>query len=282
METGIIFDIKEFSIFDGPGIRQTVFLKGCPLRCNWCHNPEGLSREPQIMVSLNACLHCGRCKAVCRHPDACIACGRCVEVCPQNVRRIAGTRMTSGELAETLRKDASYYAACGGGVTFSGGEPLLQRGFLAETLDQLAGIHRAVETSGYTEPEVFEKILDRVDFVMMDLKLMDEEQHKKYTGVSNRKILHNARTLMRSGKPCRLRVPLIPGVSDTEENLRATAEFIRSVEPKTPVELLPYHKTAGAKYAMVGAEYRPIFDTEKKVRTYPELFENYGLECSVL
>ena len=282
METGIIFDIKEFSIFDGPGIRQTVFLKGCPLRCNWCHNPEGLSAEPQIMVSLNACIHCGKCRQVCPHPDHCIACGKCVDVCPQNVRRIAGTRMTSEALAELIRKDADYYAACGGGVTFSGGEPLLQHSFLEEMLDQLTGIHRAVETSGFAEPEIFENILGRVDYLMMDLKLMNEEQHIQYTGVSNKKILQNARTLMESGKPCRLRVPLIPGVSDTEQNLKATAEFIRSIEPKTPIELLPYHKTAGAKYAMVGAEYKPIFNTEMKVRTYPELFANYGLECSVL
>lgn len=282
METGIIFDIKEFSIFDGPGIRQTVFLKGCPLRCNWCHNPEGLSTEPQIMVSLSACTHCGKCKKVCPHPDHCIACGKCVDVCPQNVRRIAGTYMTSNALAELIRKDAAYYTACGGGVTFSGGEPLLQHLFLAETLDQLTGIHKAVETSGFADPDVFEKILNRVDYLMMDLKLMDEEKHKKYTGVSNKQILHNARTLMKSGKPCRFRVPLIPGVSDTVENLEATAKFIHSIEPKTPIELLPYHKTAGAKYGMVGTEYKPIFDTERKVRTYPEVFANLGLECSVL
>ena len=141
MKTGIIFDIKEFSIFDGPGIRQTVFLKGCPLRCNWCHNPEGLSPLPQIMVSKNACLHCGKCEASCEHPDGCVVCGKCVEICPANARRIAGTRMTSDELAARILKDAAYYRTYNGGVTFSGGEPLLQADFLVEVLHKLPDVH---------------------------------------------------------------------------------------------------------------------------------------------
>lgn len=282
MKTGVIFDIKEFSIFDGPGVRQTVFFKGCPLRCNWCHNPEGLSALPQIMVSENACVHCGKCREVCEHPGKCIVCGKCVESCPENARRIAGTRYTSEELVTKIRKDAAYYAACGGGVTFSGGEPLLQADFLAEVLDQIPDIHKTIETSGYAEPEVFEKILGKIDYFMMDIKLMDEDMHRKYTGVSNARILHNAETLMRSGKPHRLRIPLIPGVNDTEENLEAFAAFVSSVHKETPVELLPYHKTAGAKYSMVGMEYQPIFNTEQKVAARLDIFEKYGMEVSVL
>ena len=282
MKTGIIFDIKEFSIFDGPGIRQTVFLKGCPLRCNWCHNPEGLSPLPQIMVSSNACLHCGKCKAVCEHPDKCVVCGKCVEICPANARRIAGTCMTSDELAARILKDDAYYRAYNGGVTFSGGEPLLQADFLVEVLHKLPDVHKTIETSGYSDAETFERVLREMDYFIMDIKLMDDAQHRRYTGVSNKNILHNAQTLMKSGMPHRLRIPLIPGVNDTAENLDAFAQFVSSVNPHTPIELLPYHKTAGAKYDMVGMEYKPIFQTDQKVCTHPEIFEKYGLEAAVL
>ena len=282
MKTGIIFDIKEFSIFDGPGIRQTVFLKGCPLRCNWCHNPEGLSPLPQIMVSKNACLHCGKCEASCEHPDGCVVCGKCVEICPANARRIAGTRMTSDELAARILKDAAYYRTYNGGVTFSGGEPLLQADFLVEVMQKLPDVHKAIETSGYTNAETFERVLHEMDYFIMDIKLMDEAQHRRYTGVSNKSILQNAEILMKSGRPHRLRIPLIPGVNDTVENLDAFAGFVSSVNPLTPIELLPYHKTAGAKYEMVGMEYKPIFQTDTKVSTHPEIFEKYGLEATVL
>ncbi len=282
MKTGIIFDIKEFSIFDGPGIRQTVFLKGCPLRCNWCHNPEGLSPHPQIMVSTNACLHCGKCETVCEHPEGCVVCGKCVETCPANARRIAGTLLTSDELVARIQKDAAYYRTYNGGVTFSGGEPLLQADFLMEVLGKLPDVHKVIETSGYANPETFECVLNEIDYFMMDIKLMDDALHRKYTGVSNALILHNAQTLMKSGKPHRLRIPLIPGVNDTVENLEVFARFVSSVNRETPIELLPYHKTAGAKYEMVGMEYKPIFETDCKVCTHPEIFEKYGLEVSVL
>ncbi|MGN0972697.1 MAG: glycyl-radical enzyme activating protein [Aristaeellaceae bacterium] len=282
METGTIFDIKEFSVFDGPGMRQTVFLKGCPLRCSWCHNPEGLSPRPQLMVSWASCVHCGRCREVCPHPEGCTACGRCVDVCPQNIRRIAGTLMTSEELARVVMKDAAYYARYGGGVTFSGGEPLLQAAFLIETLDRLQGVHRCIETSGFTDAETFRRVVERLDYVIMDLKLMDDSLHRRYTGVSNERILRNAEALMRSGKPCRFRVPLIPGVNDTEDNMQATAAFISSVNPAVPVELLPYHMTAGAKYDMIGKPYTPLFDVNRTVQVHLDLFKAYGLECSVL
>lgn len=278
--TGIIFDIKEFSVFDGPGIRQTVFFKGCPLRCSWCHNPEGLSAQPQVMVSKGACTNCGKCREVCSG-GTCTACGRCVMACPSNVRRIAGERMTAEELVQVIRKDADYYRRYGGGVTFSGGEPLMQSAFLLEVLELLPDVHCAIETSGYASPDVFESAIAKMQYVMMDLKLMDDAQHRQYTGVSNERILQNARMLIASGKPCRIRIPLIPGVSDTEENLRAAAVFIAECG-KAPVELLPYHKTAGAKYEMVGQSYQPQFDPEQAVQTHLDLFTSCGLECSVL
>lgn len=282
METGIIFDVKEFSVFDGPGMRQTIFLKGCPLRCSWCHNPEGLSVRPQLMVSLNSCTHCGRCREVCPHPEGCTACGQCVKTCPQNVRRIAGTMMTSEELAALVMKDAPYYARYGGGVTFSGGEPLMQARFLRETLERLRGIHRCMETSGYADAQSFKMVMDELDCVIMDLKLMDDAKHRQYTGVSNRRILDNARMLMQSGKPCRFRIPLIPGVSDTEENMEAAARLISGINPSVPVELLPYHVTAGAKYPMIGKTYQPAFDADRAVRVHMNIMESYGLECTVL
>ena len=281
MADGVIFDIKVFSVFDGPGIRQTVFFKGCPLRCSWCHNPEGLSAAPQLMVSPGACISCGKCREVCPG-GTCTACGACVQVCGGNARRIAGERMSAQELARRIGRDAAYYAACGGGVTFSGGEPLMQSGFLLEVLALLGGVHRAVETSGYAAPEVFDRMLGLVEYVMMDIKLMDEAQHRLHTGVSNAGILRNAQILLESGVPCRMRVPLIPGVSDTAENLEATASFIASHRPGASAELLPYHKTAGAKYEMVGMRYAPRFDTEQRVAARTEVFKQYGLECEVL
>ena len=278
--TGVVFDIKEFSVFDGPGVRQTVFLKGCPLRCNWCHNPEGLSAAPQLMVSRGSCTSCGKCAQVC-HQEKCTACGKCVMVCPSNLRRIAGDVMSAEALAKLLLKDAAYYRSCGGGVTFSGGEPLMQAAFLMEVLDLLPDVHCALETSGYASAEVFDAVIKRMQYVMMDLKLMDDAMHRRHTGVSNERILRNARTLIQSGIPCRIRIPLIPGVNDTRENMEASAAFVAQCG-KVPVELLPYHKTAGAKYEMVGAEYQPQFDVQQAVQTHCDLFESYGLECSVL
>lgn len=281
MEKGIVFDIKEFAVFDGPGIRQTVFLKGCPLRCSWCHNPEGMDIRPQLMVSVSSCIHCGRCREVCEH-KTCIACGKCIEVCPLHLRTIAGKEMTSQELVERIRKDSDYYARYGGGVTFSGGEPLWQADFLREVLDQLEGVHRAIETSGYCDQNQFRKILESVDYVMMDIKMMNPILHRRYTGVDNAVILRNAGLLCEGKIPFVIRIPVIPGVNDTEENYRATAEFLTGAKALQRVEFLPYHKTAGAKYGMIGSVYRPDFDPEQNVKIFRDLFGDYGIRSEVL
>lgn len=279
---GTIFDIKQMAVFDGPGIRTTVFLKGCPLRCQWCHNPEGLSFEPQMMVSENGCMNCGKCRNVCEYPDNCILCGQCVRACPFRLRKITGTKMEADELANKLLRDRDYLAAQGGGVTFSGGEPTAQPAFLLECLKKLSSMHRAIETSGYCEPKWFAKILREVDLIIMDIKMVHDEKHRYYTGVSNHMILENLEQVKKSGKLFWIRIPVIPGVNDSDENFRETAMLLKNSKNLEKVELLPYHKTAGAKYGMVGAEYKPEFDTEKEPNMNQKLFVDLGIRCECL
>ena len=283
MATGTIFDIKQLAIYDGPGIRTTVFLKGCPLRCMWCHNPEGLSPEPQLMVSANNCLHCGKCRQACPNAQkSCTSCGLCVRACPQGLRKICGKRYLAEDLAAKLLRDRDYLAAQGGGVTFSGGEPTMQAEFLLELLERTASMHRAIETSGYCSGNVFDAILARIDYVMMDLKLADAALHRQYTGVSNEPILENLDRLKKSGRPFRIRIPVIPGVNDSEDNFEQTARLLTDAPALEQVELLPYHVTAGAKYEMVGLHYQPTFDTGCTPQLRTEIFRRHGLRCTHL
>lgn len=247
---GIIFDIKGFALHDGPGIRTTVFLKGCPLRCRWCHNPEGLSPAPQLCVKLTACVHCGKCFRPCSHAE-CKPYGRCLHICPNGCLSVAGEQYTPEDLAERLRRDRDLFEMSGGGVTFSGGEPLMQAEFVREVILRLDGIHTAIETSGYCKPEEFRKTVNMLDYVIMDIKLTDPAVHQKYTGVSNELILENFRWLKSTGKPHIIRTPLIPGITDTEENLTA----IREIAGDSPTETLPYNALAGAKYPNFGMKY---------------------------
>lgn len=277
--TGIIFDIKQFAVFDGPGIRTTVFLKGCPLRCMWCHNPEGLSFEPQLMVSHNSCTHCGKCVEACEHPDNCILCGACIRACPNRLRKICGQKITAQDLAEKLLKDKEYLTSQKGGITFSGGEPCGQPDFLLECLDLLKPMHCSIETSGYCTPGVFHKIIDKLDYIIMDIKMVDEKDHIYYTGVSNKQILENLEQLKRSGKPFRIRIPVIPGVNDSKSNFEKTARLLEGSKNLELVELLPYHKTAGAKYEMVGKTYKPEFDIDRQPNLDREPFLKTGIRC---
>ena len=248
---GLIFDIKEFALHDGGGIRDTVFFKGCPLRCVWCHNPEGLLPRRELYVRAARCVACGLCRKPCDHPD-CAPFGRCLHICPQNLISVAGEEWESAELAKHLLRHKSIFDETGGGVTLSGGEPLLQADFCVELLSHLRGkAHVAIETSGYASSEKFERVTSLCDFVMMDLKLASPEAHREFTGVDNAPILQNARALQRSRKKHLFRVPLIPSITDTEENLRAIAE----IAGESPVELLPYNTMAAAKYPNVGREF---------------------------
>lgn len=247
---GTIFDIKEFSVHDGPGVRTTVFLKGCPLRCKWCHNPEGLNKHPQIMVKENRCTHCGKCFNPCPH-DICKKYSRCLFACPQGLISITGKEIDSAEVAANVLRGKDFMRMSGGGVTISGGEPLMQAEFATDLLWRMKDLHRAIQTSGYAADAIFREVIKNTDYIMMDIKLADPEMHKKYTGVDNAAILKNFEILRSSGKKYVIRVPLIPNITDTEENLRAISKIVGDSE----VELMPYNIMAGTKYKSVGLEY---------------------------
>lgn len=272
MTNGTIFDIKGFALNDGPGIRTTVFLKGCPLRCAWCHNPEGLSPKPELRVKAG-CTGCGTCRVPCDHAD-CRPYGRCLHVCPNGKLSAAGTVWSAEDLAAHLEKDRDVFGD-DGGVTFSGGEPLMQADFVAECalLLRQKGIHTALETSSFAPAETYRKVVSAVDLVLADVKLMDTAAHRKYCGQDNGQILENLAWLMESGKDFVFRVPLIPGITDTDENLAAISAFIGSHR----AELLPYNEMAGAKYASVGREFamgKKAKQNEEKKKHILALFEN--------
>lgn len=248
---GTIFDIKEFSIHDGPGGRITVFLKGCPLRCVWCHNPEGLKKEPQIMHKKNLCSDCGKCSMNCSHEE-CKPFGRCIHACSNGALSVAGYEISSDELADKLNKNESLLKSLNGGITISGGEPLMQADFVCELADKLPTIHKAIQTSGYADEETYKRVIDKFDYIMQDIKLADNEKHKLYTGVDNSKILKNIEYLKRCGKEFIFRVPMIPGITDTGENLME----IQKIAKGYPIEYLPYNDLAGAKYEMLGIKYK--------------------------
>lgn len=277
MHQGVIFDIKEFSVHDGPGVRQTVFLKGCPLRCNWCHNPEGWLMQPQLLVRRKECIHCGACLTQCRH-DSCRVCGSCVSVCPVRARWICGEVLTSRQLAQRIHANAPEYAGMNGGVTFSGGEPLLQADFLFETLCFLPDMHKVLETCGYAEETVFRRAMEAFSLIYMDLKIADSAMHQRYTGQDNARILRNLELLCAGSVPFVIRVPLIPGITDTEKNIKEIAMHLRRAQALQYVELLPYNQMAGAKYEWLGARYMPLFEETQKVIFRHDIFSQFGIE----
>lgn len=250
MSKGIIFSIEEFAINDGPGIRTTVFLKGCPLRCAWCHNPEGWSFRPQTMHKFDGDETCGR-------------------------------EVDADELSARLHRDKDFFKMNDGGVTFTGGEPTAQPDFLLEMLERLSDIHTAVETSGYCPERIFQSMLDRTDYILFDVKHSDSAEHLHWTGAGNGLILKNLDTLCHSGKEFVVRIPLIPGVNDSESNMEGTAALLKEARNLKRVELLRYHRTAGAKYAMVDKEYAPGFDTEAEPQVH-NVFEANNIKTIIL
>jgi pyruvate formate lyase activating enzyme len=247
----MIFDIREFTIHDGPGLRTTVFLKGCPLRCTWCHNPEGLLAEPQLVSN------------------------------PAGERTV-GQSYTSDKLAELLNKQAEILRGGEGGVTFSGGEPLAQAAFVAEVIQKLEGLHVTLDTSGFGSPSDFQLLAGLSNLVLFDLKLMSPEKHRQYPGQDNGPILRNLDLLANLPAPCVIRVPLIPGVTDTDENLSAIAEAAQCLPNLLGVELLPYNRAAGGKYGSCGMQYQPGFDESESVKANLSFFEAAGLPVNVL
>ncbi len=278
---GIIFNIEEFAVHDGPGIRKLVFFKGCPLKCSWCHNPEGISFHREIMVSRASCIDCGRCREICTQKE-CVLCGKCVDVCPLQLRRITGQEVRSEDLAQTLLQGKEVMIQSGGGITISGGEPLAQPEFLFDLMERLKPLSVAVETSGYAKPAIFQKVISKANLILMDIKHTDPEIHKRYTGVDNRLILENLKLLCSSDTGFYIRIPLIPGVNDTRENIEKTAHLIRSARHLQRVELLPYHLTAGAKYPMVNRRFEPGFEPGQKVNIWKDIFEKHHIKVTVL
>ena len=279
---GRVFSIEEFSVYDGPGIRTTVFLKGCPLRCSWCHNPEGQRREIEIVRTPNGCIGCRSCEKHGEMRDGVLHfTEESIKKCPMHLLRFSGEDIESDELCTKLLKNKGILSR-GGGVTFSGGEPLAQSDFVLECLRKLRGkLHTAVQTSGYCPPTTFERVLDAADYFLFDLKLIDDGEHQRYTGVSNAKILQNFSSLVDSGRDFVARVPLIPTVTDTEHNIEAIASLLRE-KGIGYAELLPYNKMAGGKYKMLSREYTPDFDETRDVVIRKEIFDKYGIKIKIM
>jgi pyruvate formate lyase activating enzyme len=257
---GLIFDIDTFAVHDGPGLRMAVYLKGCPLRCAWCHSPESVRPHPELLFLRDRCSHCGTCAAACPRGvhqvaaashaiarDLCQACGLCVSSCRQGALRIAGRRCRAREIVSQAARLKPFFDHSGGGITLTGGEVTLQADLAAAILSgcRALGIHTAIETCGASSWDTLERLLQDTDLVLFDIKLMDEAAHRRWTGASNRQILENARRL--AGRQTQIRVPLIPGITDTDENLSALFAFMREAG-LTSVGLLPYNPVTAAKY----------------------------------
>jgi len=295
---GILFNIQRFSVHDGPGIRTTVFLKGCPLSCPWCHNPEGLSRELELLIVRDRCVGCARCVEVCsvsaatlddRGPAtdrlACLRCGRCVDVCVAGARRMVGETIEVDELIAKTERDRAFYEESGGGVTFSGGEPFDQCQFLLNCLRECRerGLHTAVDTSGHAPRGAVLEATELADLFLFDLKVMDEEEHKRLTGVSLAPVLANLDALDESGAEVWVRFPFIPGFTDSMRNVESLGRKVASLRTKR-VHVLPFHHTASDKYARIAADWEHVGlvpATDEAVARAARVLEGMGLEVVV-
>lgn len=269
LRTGIIFDIERCSMYDGPGIRTTVFLKGCPLSCKWCHNPESQRSLPELAFHSEQCICCGNCAQVCpsvhtvtklRHKverKLCKTCGKCLSVCPTGALKIVGRQIRIREIIEILKRDKSFFDSTGGGLTVSGGEPFSQYIFLRQLLKcaKEEDIHTCIETCGFTTQEKLDGVLPFTDLFLFDYKVTASEAHKEYTGVDNRMILDNFHYLYSAGKQIILRCPIIPGYNDTVEHFQAICDIEKQFPSLAGIEIMPYHSLGREKAAAVNRPY---------------------------
>lgn len=287
MNKALIFDIKHFAIHDGDGIRTTVFFKGCPLRCVWCHNPEGLFQKTELAFFSHKCTGCGVCSDICRSAAArnmaitgCTACGKCVSSCPSDARRIYGKAVTVSDILPELTEDIAFYQSTGGGVTLSGGECLLYPDFCAELLKELKdmGVQTAVDTCGYVPEQSINKVLPYTDVFLYDIKAIDSEVHKRCTGVSNEKILKNFIHIADSKKKIEIRIPFVPDYNSDE--IPEIAEFISRYAPGAFVRLLPFHNYAESKYSALGLESKmpKRLPTEEECQKAKSILLAHGLK----
>ena len=294
MTEGTVFNIQHFSVHDGPGVRTTVFFKGCGLRCFWCHNPESFAMLPELRFEPGRCIGCGACREVCfsgepektRFTDGCRVCGECARVCFSGAVKIEGKRMTSEEVFKDVLRDKSAYLSSGGGVTLSGGEPLLQAEFAGEILELCrgAGISTAVETACFVSREAIEAVMPYTDVFMCDIKAFDPVLHKRGTGQPNGKILSNIEFLSKSGGKIVFRTPVIPEFNDSEKEISDIARFISGLSGAHSLELLPFHGLSSPKYASLGMEYGAkdlkTPDNEKMERL-AKTAESFGIKCRI-
>jgi len=300
MSTGLIFDIKKYAINDGPGIRLTVFFKGCNLSCEWCHNPESISPKVQKLYTASKCIGAVKCIDNCPNDalkfteggivtdyDSCNLCGICAEVCPTKAFEMSGEFIPVDELIKIIDKEAVFFDQSGGGVTFSGGEPLMHSEYLLKVLKECGKrfYHRVVDTTAFSSLETLLQVAEHTELFLIDLKVMDADLHKKYTGVSNEKILRNITELARTEVELTFRMPLIKGVNTSEENIIKTAEFINSLEGNRHIiNLLPYHKVAENKHIKLGNPKDFIhFDTpdDNEINDIISTFKRFGINASV-
>ena len=299
--TGVVFNIQRFSIHDGPGIRTTVFLKGCPLRCGWCSNPESMNPYPEIITRDIKCITCGKCVEACSQQAIavvedtrviqwgnCNYCMKCAEVCPSGAIAAAGRHMTVAEVMDTVARDASFYRRTGGGMTLSGGEPLVQSEFALKLLQEAKrrGLHTALDTTGHADWGILDEILNFTDLVLYDVKHLDPARHQEGTGVPNERILENLRkTLAKGGPRVWVRHPVIPRFSDSEEELEELCKLVLSLNPPAEkISLLAYHKFGEPKYAAMGRVYPwkeiPTISDER-IGEFKKLVESHGIDVDV-
>lgn len=301
MAVGTIFDIQRFAVHDGPGIRTNIFMKGCPLRCWWCQNPEGQSPHPELMYFEFKCLHCHLCADICPlkaikivnkegggdihiiDRDKCDACGVCSNSCPSGALKMVGEVYTVEQLMEKIKRDVPLYDASGGGVTFTGGEPLFQPQFLKEVLIACKdlGIHRAVETSGFVSRDVMRSLMRDIDLFLHDIKLMDDRESTLYVGAPSKPMLSNLKFLVESGrgKDVIIRFPVIPTITDTDRNVRRIADFLSALHDIEEIHLLPFHDV-GEKYQRLGMQYKMTVHeppSSERLEEIKEIFEDIGL-----